>query len=150
MTKESIEDTNEIKDLQDELYKLSANIISIHKDKKRIVTAKGHKFKVRFPKRIVYDKIVEVGLKVNKNGENMVLRDKNADVKVCAYILLHNPILIFFFLRIYMFYLKWRYDSEVFCAIIDNGINPKDIEAFYKSSMSIMSLSQAKMAMMQL
>lgn len=140
----------EEKDIKDDVYSLAASATSILKDKKVIVLAKGHRFKIRYPKRIIYDKIIDVGLKVNGEGESMTLRDKNADVRVAAYILLHNPILVFLFLRVYMFYLRWRYDSEVFFSIIEKGINPKEIEAFYKSSISIMSLSQSKIAMMQL
>lgn len=140
----------EEKDIKDDVYSLAASATSILKDKKVIVLVKGHKFKIRYPKRIIYDKIIDVGLKVNGDGESMTLRDKNADVRVAAYILLHNPILVFLFLRVYMFYLRWRYDSEVFFSIIEKGINPKEIEAFYKSSISIMSLSQSKIAMMQL
>lgn len=140
----------EEKDIKDDVYSLAASATSILKDKKVILLVKGHKFKIRYPKRIIYDKIIDVGLKVNGDGESMTLRDKNADVRVAAYILLHNPILVFLFLRVYMFYLRWRYDSEVFFSIIEKGINPKEIEAFYKSSISIMSLSQSKIAMMQL
>ena len=140
----------EEKENKDGVYDLAATVTSILKDKKISIIVKGHKFKIRYPKRIIYDKIIDVGLKVNENGESMTLRDKNADVRVVAYILLHNPILVFLFLRVYMFYLRWRYDSEVFFSIIEKGINPKEIEAFYKSSISIMSLSQSKIAMMQL
>ena len=140
----------EEEDSKEEVYDLAATAASILKDKKINVIAKGHRFRIRYPKRIIYDKIIDVGLKVNGNGESMTLRDKNADVRVAAYILLHNPILVFLFLRVYMFYLRWRYDSEVFFSIIEKGINPKEIEAFYKSSISIMSLSQSKIAMMQL
>lgn len=137
-------------DFQEEINKILATAISIHEDEPSKIQAKGHTFKVKYPKRLVYDKIIKVGLKINKDGEVTKLRDKNADVRVCAYILLHNPILVFLFLRPYMFYLKWRYDGEVFCSIIEKGINPKEMEAFYKSSISIMSLSQSKTAMMQL
>lgn len=135
---------------QEEIKKLTAMSISIHKDQPTHIIAKGVKFKIKYPKRIVYDKIVTIGLKVNNKGEVLKMKDRNADVKVAAYILLHNPILIFLFARIYVLYLKCRYDSEIYAAIIEAGINPRDIEAFYKSSISIMSLAQSKMAMLQL
>lgn len=128
MPNNTLEQTKiKIQNIKDKIAELTAMATSIHKDSKILVVAKGHKFKIKYPKRLIYDKIVNVGLKVDNKGDAKSLRDKDSDVKVCAYILLHNPILVFFFLRVYMFYLKWRYDSEVFCAIIERGINPKEI-----------------------
>lgn len=135
---------------QSELKKLTSLSVSIHADQPIIVRAKGHKFKFRYPKRIVYDKIVKLGLNVSKDEEKPKIKDKHIDVKAVAYILLHNPIKIFLFARIYTYILRWKYDSEVFSEIIEQGINPREIEAFYKSSISIMSLAQSKVAMLQL
>lgn len=138
---------NKEQSIEEKLLAMSA---SISKDEKKKIVVKGKTFRIKYPKRIVYDKIVRVGIKYDLDEDKLTGLSGDADVRVAAYILLHNPIKIFFFLRVYMWWLKYRYDSETFMAIIDAGINPREIEAFYKSSMSIMSLAHSKKIMMKM
>lgn len=138
---------NKEQSIEEKLLAMSA---SISKDEKKKIVVKGKTFRIKYPKRIVYDKIVRVGIKYDLDEDKLTGLSGDADVRVASYILLHNPIKIFFFLRVYMWWLKYRYDSETFMAIIDAGINPREIEAFYKSSMSIMSLAHSKKIMMKM
>lgn len=140
---------NQIKEgkvAKDELERLNAIQERIGKDIPIRIEVRGKIFKVKEPNRIVKDKVMRLGFNV-KNDIKIAM---NADAKAAAYILLHNPLKVFLFGKIYTFILKWKYDGETFSKIITTAFDNKENDYFLKSSISIINQGQVRMAMMQI
>lgn len=145
--KKEEQEIDEEKEQKEYIDRLTSINYRISEEKPMEITARGHKFVVRFPQRMVSNKIDRVAMCLDRKGKK-VKGTVNADAKVASLILLHNPIKIFFFHRIHTWYMKYKYNSEVFSAIIETGKDNKDLDFFSKNSISLISQAQAKIQMM--